>query len=61
MIRSGRSYLCRMLYIAAVVASPWNPEIRTFYQRLLAARGHTQKTGPHRLYAQTCAHPPRYD
>jgi hypothetical protein len=50
-----------MLYIAAVVASPWNPEIRTFYQRLLAARGHTQKTGPHRLYAQTCAHPPRYD
>jgi transposase len=37
MIRGGRSYLRRMLYMAAVVASRWNPVIRTFYQRLLAA------------------------
>lgn len=37
MIRGGRSYLRNMLYMAAVVASQWNPVIRTFYQRLLAA------------------------
>jgi transposase len=37
MIRGGRSYLRRMLYMAAVVASRWNPVIRAFYQRLLAA------------------------
>ena len=37
MIRGGRSYLRRMLYMAAVVAARWNPVIRTFYQRLLAA------------------------
>ncbi len=37
MIRGGRSYLRRMLYMAAVVASRFNPVIRTFYQRLLAA------------------------
>lgn len=36
-IRGGRSYLRRMLYIAAVVASRYNPVIRAFYQRLLAA------------------------
>jgi len=37
MIRGGRSYLRRMLYIAAVVASRFNPVIRAFYQRLVAA------------------------
>jgi len=37
MIRGGRSYLRRMLYMAAVVAARWNPVIRNFYQRLLAA------------------------
>ena len=37
MIRGGRSYLRNMLYMAAVVASQWNPVIRAFYQRLLAA------------------------
>ncbi|MHB8070032.1 MAG: IS110 family RNA-guided transposase [Desulfobaccales bacterium] len=42
MIRGGRSYLRNMLYMAAVVASQWNPVIRSFYQRLLAA-GKTPK------------------
>jgi transposase len=37
MIRGGRSYLRRMLYMATVVAPRRNPVIRTFYQRLLAA------------------------
>jgi transposase len=37
MIRGGRSYLRKMLYMAAVVASRFNPVIRAFYQRLLAA------------------------
>jgi transposase len=37
MIRGGRGYLRRMLFIAAVVASRCNPVIRAFYQRLLAA------------------------
>jgi transposase len=37
MIRGGRSYLRRMLYMAAVVAARFNPVIRAFYQRLLAA------------------------
>jgi len=37
MIRGGRSYLRRMLYMAAVAATRWNPVIRTFYQRLVAA------------------------
>jgi transposase len=37
MIRGGRSYLRKMLYMAAVVASRWNPVIRSFYQRLVAA------------------------
>jgi transposase len=42
MIRGGRSYLRNKLYMAAVVASQWNPVIRSFYQRLLAA-GKTPK------------------
>lgn len=37
MIRGGRSYLRRMLYMAAVSAVRWNPVIRAFYQRLLSA------------------------
>jgi transposase len=37
MIRGGRSHLRHMLYMAAVVAARYNPVIRTFYQRLLAA------------------------
>jgi transposase len=37
MIRGGRSYLRRMLYMAAVAATRWNPVIRTFYLRLVAA------------------------
>jgi transposase len=37
MIRGGRSYLRRMLYMAAVAAVRWNPVIRAFYQRLLSA------------------------
>jgi transposase len=37
MIRGGRSYLRRMLYMAAVVAARYNPVIRAFYQRLVAA------------------------
>jgi transposase len=37
MIRGGRSYLRRMLYMAAVVAARFNPVIRAFYQRLVAA------------------------
>ena len=37
MIRGGRSYLRRMLYMAAVVASRCNPVIRAFYHRLVAA------------------------
>lgn len=37
MIKGGRSHLRRMLYMAAVVATRFNPVIRAFYQRLLAA------------------------
>jgi transposase len=37
MIRGGRSHLRHMLYMAAVVAARFNPVIRPFYQRLLAA------------------------
>ena len=37
MIRGGRSYLRRMLFMAAVAAARFNPVIRDFYQRLLAA------------------------
>ena len=37
MIRGGRSYLRRMLYMAALVASRCNPLNPPFYQRLLAA------------------------
>jgi transposase len=37
MIRGGRSHLRHMLYMAAVVAARFNPLIRPFYQRLLAA------------------------
>jgi transposase len=37
MIRGGRSHLRHMLYMAAVVAPRFNPVIRIFYQRLLAA------------------------
>lgn len=37
MIQGGRSYLRRMLYMAAVVGSRCNPVLRAFYQRLLAA------------------------
>jgi len=37
MIRGGRSYLRRMLYMAAVSAVRCNPVIRAFYQRLLDA------------------------
>jgi transposase len=37
MIRGGRSYLRRMLFMAAVVATRFNHVIRTFYQRLLNA------------------------
>jgi len=37
MIRGGRSHLRRMLYMAAVVASRFNPVIRAFYQRLRSA------------------------
>jgi transposase len=37
MIRGGRSHLRRMLYIAAVVASRFNPTIRDFYKRLVVA------------------------
>jgi transposase len=36
-IRGGRSYLRRLLFIGAVVASRCNPVIKAFYQRLLAA------------------------
>jgi transposase len=37
MIRGGRSYLRRILYMATVVATRFNPVIRAFYQRLLKA------------------------
>jgi transposase len=37
MIRGGRSDLRRLLYMAAVVASRFNPVIRAFYERLVAA------------------------
>jgi len=37
MIRGGRSHLRHMLYMAAVVAARYNPVIRAFYLRLLAA------------------------
>jgi transposase len=37
MIRGGRSYLRRMLYMAAVSAVRCNPVIQPFYQRLLDA------------------------
>jgi transposase len=37
MIRGGRSYLRNMLYMAAVAATRWNPVLRAFYQRLVAA------------------------
>jgi transposase len=37
MIRGGRSHLRRLLYMTAVVAARFNPVIRSFYQRLLAA------------------------
>jgi transposase len=50
MIRGGRSYLRRMLYMAAVVASRFNPVIRAFYQRLLAAGK------PKKLALTACMH-----
>jgi transposase len=37
MIRGGRSYLRHLLYMAAMVAARYNPMLRAFYQRLLAA------------------------
>jgi transposase len=50
MIRGGRSHLRHMLYMAAVVASRFNPVIRTFYQRLLAAGK------PKKLALTACMH-----
>jgi len=50
MIRGGRSYLRRMLYMAAVVAARFNPVIRAFYQRLLAAGK------PKKLALTACMH-----
>jgi len=50
MIRGGRSYLRRMLYMAAVVASRFNPVIRAFYQRLVAAGK------PKKLALTACRH-----
>ena len=38
MIRGGRSYLRRMLYMAAVVAARFNPVIRTFCPALSGRR-----------------------
>lgn len=37
MIWGGRAVVRTALYMAALVATKWNPIIRTFYQRLLAA------------------------
>lgn len=37
MIRGGRVKVRRVLYMAAVVAARFNPILRTFYQRLVAA------------------------
>ena len=50
MIRGGRRDLRRMLYLAAVVASRFNPVIRAFYQRLLAAGK------PKKLALTACMH-----
>lgn len=37
MIRGGRVQVRRVLYMAALVASRFNPILKAFYQRLLAA------------------------
>jgi len=36
-IRGGRSQVRRCLYMATLAATRWNPKIRQYYQRLLAA------------------------
>ena len=41
-IFGGRSYVRRVLYMAALVATRFNPQIKSFYQRLLA-KGKAQK------------------
>ena len=49
-IWGGRARLRAVLYMGAMVASRFNPVIRDFYQRLLAAR-QAEEGGPHRLHA----------
>src|SRR5206468_11025502 len=37
MIRGGRARVRTVLYMATLVATRWNPVIKTFYERLVAA------------------------
>jgi hypothetical protein len=55
----GRPALRSALYMAALVASRFNPDIRAFYQRLLA-QGKAKKPGPDCLHAQAPDHPQRH-
>ena len=51
----GRARVRAALYMGALVASRFNPVIRDFYQRLLAA-GKPKKLGSHSLHAQVARH-----
>ena len=46
----GRARIRAVLYMGALVASQYNPVIRDFYRRLLAA-GKPQEAGPHSVHA----------
>ena len=52
----GRARVRAALYMGALVASRYNPVIRDFYQRLLAA-GKPKKLAPHSLHAQAARYP----
>jgi transposase len=53
----GRVQVRRMLYMAGLVATRFNPILKAFYQRLVAA-GNPKKLAHHRRDAQT-RHPPK--
>jgi len=57
-ISGGRPCVRTALYMAALVASRWNPVIAAFYRRLRAA-GKPRQGGAHRLHAKAPRHPQR--
>ena len=56
----GRGQVRAALYMAALVATRYNPVLRDFYQRLCAA-GKPKKVAPYRLHAQAPYHTQRDD